>query len=51
MNEIYWLYFYGSHYVNGPYSFKEVIKKKEEHDGEYTLILKTIIGLDGKEVK
>lgn len=39
--------------MHGPFTIREAMRQKAEYDNfrEKTLILKTIIGYDGKEVK
>lgn len=53
MNKNYWVYSPEFRTLNGPYSVREAMRKKGEHDNfeEKVLILKTVIGIDGKEVK
>lgn len=53
MNKNYWVYSPEFRTIHGPYSIREAMREKDEYDyfEEKFLILKTVIGIDGKEVK
>lgn len=36
--------------INGPYTFKKAMSLKEQHSDEPTMILKTVVDFDGKEI-
>lgn len=53
MNNNYWVYSPEFICVYGPFTLRQAMKEKAIYDnyGENVLILKTIIGPDGREVK
>lgn len=53
MNKNYWIYCPEYVFIKGPYTIREAMREKGVYDSYDTnvVILKTIIGYDGKEVK